>query len=239
VDEHGRVFACRHEKLLRVPAIEMLAEAPPRQGFFEDHQYEAVRRQLPVDLQVAVAIMHTYGWRKREVLGLERRQLDLKIGTLRLEPGTTKNAEGRLVYLTPSLKTMLAAQVERVESLQKRLGRIVPALFPHGGRGTRAGTPRQGLSRRWLSACEAAGVPGHLLHDFRRTAVRNMERRGVARSVAMKITGHRTESVYRRYAIGSDADLQDAARKLAGISTGTTTGTTAATAVDTTHGSAR
>ena len=43
------------------------------------------------------------------------------------------------------------------------------------------------------------------------SAVRNLERRGVARSVAMKLTGHKTESVDRRYAIVSDADLRDAA----------------------------
>ena len=64
-------------------------------------------------------------------------------------------------------------------------------------------------------------MPGRLLHDFRRTAVRNLERAGVARSVAMKITGHKTESVYRRYAIVCDADLQEAARKLAGTIPGT------------------
>ena len=67
-------------------------------------------------------------------------------------------------------------------------------------------------------------MPGHLLHDFRRTAVRNLERRGVARSVAMQITGHKTESVYRRCAIVSDADLEEAARKLAGTITGTVAG---------------
>ena len=64
-------------------------------------------------------------------------------------------------------------------------------------------------------------MPGRLLHDFRRTAVRNLERAGVARSVAMKITGHKTESVYRRYAIVCDADLQEAAQKLAGTIPGT------------------
>jgi hypothetical protein len=52
--------------------------------------------------------------------------------------------------------------------------------------------------------------------------VRNLERRGVPRSVAMKVTGHRTESVYRRYAIVSDADLQEAARRLAGTFPGIT-----------------
>jgi len=207
-------LAYKHGKLLRVPPIEMLQDAPPRDGFFEEHQYQAVRRRLPEDLQVAIAIMQTYGWRKSEVITLERRQLDLKAGTLRLEPGTTKNREGRLVYLTPQLVAQLGAQVDRIKGLERKIGRIVPALFPRMT-GRRAGEPRKGFRKRWATACKAAGVPGRLLHDFRRTAVRNLERRGVARSVAMKLTGHKTESVYRRYAIVSDSDLREAALRLA------------------------
>ena len=57
------------------------------------------------------------------------------------------------------------------------------------------------MRKRWQTTVVQAGVPGRIPHDFRRTAVRNVERGGVARSVAMKITGHKTESVYRRYAI--------------------------------------
>jgi integrase len=208
-------LAYKQEKLLRVPPIEMLKDAPARQGFFEAHQFEAVRRRLPEDLHVAVTIAYTYGWRMRsEVLPLERRQLDLKTGTLRLDPGTTKNGEGRVVYLTPELKALLNAQVDRVDRLSRQLGRIVPYLFPRL-RGRQAGQRRGGFAKRWQRACLQAGAAGRLLHDFRRTAVRNLERAGVARSVAMKITGHKTESVYRRYAIVSDADLQEATRKLA------------------------
>ena len=79
-----------------------------------------------------------------------------------------------------------------------------------------------------MAACEAAGVPGRIFHDLRRTAVRNLERAGVPRSVAMKLTGHKTEAVYRRYAIVSDADLRAAADKLAAMAEpamGTITGT--------------
>ena len=73
------------------------------------------------------------------------------------------------------------------------------------------------MRRSWKTACEKAGVPGRLLHDLRRSAVRNLERAGVSRSVAMKMTGHKTESVYRRYAIVSESDLRKAAVKLAAI----------------------
>jgi hypothetical protein len=117
-----------------------------------------------------------------EILSLDRRHIDLEAGTLRLGPRMTKNDDGSVVYLTSELKTTLASQLERGKALERGLGRIVPYVFPHMGKGKRAGQPR---------------------HDFRRTAVRNMERVGVPRSVATKITGHRTESVYRRYAIVS------------------------------------
>ena len=64
-----------------------------------------------------------------------------------------------------------------------------------------------------LSACESAGVEA-LLHDFRRTAVRNLIRAGVSRDVARKISGHETESIFSRYNITEVEDLTDAARKL-------------------------
>jgi hypothetical protein len=95
-------LAYEHGKLMRPPVIRKLKEASPRAGFFERAPYEAVRRRLKPDLQVAVTIAYTYGWRVQEILGLERRQLDLERGTLRLDPGTTKNDESRVVYLTPS-----------------------------------------------------------------------------------------------------------------------------------------
>jgi hypothetical protein len=66
--------------------------------------------------------------------------------------------------------------------------------------------------------------PGRLLHDCRRTTVRNLERAGVSRSVAMKLTGDKTEAVYRRYAIVSSGDLADAAAKVQAL-TGTISGT--------------
>ena len=109
---------------------------------------------------------------------VERRQLNLEIGTLRLEPGTTKNDQGREVYLTPALKSLLTAQIERVRALEREMGQIIPYLFPHL-RGTHQGKRIQDFKRVWNTACLKAGCPGMLRHDFRRIAVRNMVNLGV------------------------------------------------------------
>ena len=112
--------------------------------------------------------------------------MDLKARTLRLDPGTTKNGEGRVVYLTPELRALLAEQLERVDRLAKTASRIIPWVFPHR-RGRLAGIRRRSHGTAWQTACLRAGVPGRILHDYRRTAVRNPERAGVSRSVGMKI----------------------------------------------------
>ena len=64
----------------------------------------------------------------------------------------------------------------------------------------------------WKEACVRAKLPGLKFHDLRRSAGRNMERAGIPRNIAMSITGHRTESVYRRYDIVSDRDYIGAQR---------------------------
>jgi len=226
-------LAYESSKLIRLPTMHKLKEAGPRQGFFEREQFEAVRRHLRPDLQLVAMICYQLGWRVRsEVLALERRQVDLEAGTLRLEPGTTKNDEGRLCYVTPELRGMLAAQVERVRALERKTGRIIAALFPHlqgarerrsGQRGRVVGEPMRNFRKAWATACKAAGVAGMLRHDFRRTAVRNMVNAGVPERVAMKVTGHKTRAVFDRYHIVSPGDLQDVARRLAGTIPGTVT----------------
>ncbi len=99
-------LAYEHGTLARMPILRKLKEAAPREGFFEPATYFAVRRRLPEDLQVAVTIAYTYGWRMRsEVLALAGRQVDLDAGTLRLDPGCTKNDDGRVVYPHPRAKS--------------------------------------------------------------------------------------------------------------------------------------
>ena len=73
----------------------------------------------------------------------------------------------------------------------------------------------EGLRRCWRSACQKAGLESRLFHDLRRSFIQRCEDLGVARSSAMKITGHKTEAVYARYAIAPRPSLSAALQKLA------------------------
>jgi integrase len=115
---------------------------------------------------------------------------------------------------------LLAAQLERVRSLQRDTGRILMPLFPHL-EGRYKGERIPDFTKAWKAACEKAGCPGMLRYDFRRTAARNMVNVGVPECVAMKVTRHKTRSVFDRYHIVSRADLQEVARKLTGTISGT------------------
>jgi integrase len=134
-------------------------------------------------------------------------QVDLKVGTVRLEPGTTKNEEARVFPLTRDLRALLEGQKGKADALKKR-GIICPWVFH------RKGKPIKEFRRTWISACKAAGVPGRIPHDFWRTAVRNLVRAGIPERVAMQMTGHKTRSVFERYNIVSEGDLFAAAAKL-------------------------
>jgi len=83
-----------------------------------------------------------------------------------------------------------------------------PALADHVFH--RQGRPIVDFRDDWTAACEKAGTPGLLFHDLRRSAVRQLEKSGVSQAVAMKITGHKTDSVFRRYRIVDEGDIAQA-----------------------------
>lgn len=208
-------------KLIAKPKIRMLAEDNARQGFFEREQFADVIRRLPAPLQAVATFAFWTGWRRSEILALDWQRVDRKAMIVRLDVGSTKNKDGReFAYgAIDDVRAMMARQWAEHEKLKKATPAVICPLVFH-----RNGKRIASLRKAWNAACEAAGCPGRLLHDCRRTTVRNLERAGVSRSVAMKLTGHKTESVYRRYAIVSSGDLAEAAVKLQAL-TGTISGT--------------
>lgn len=211
----GFALAAKAGKASALPMMSMLALKNARTGFFEHDQYEAVLRNLPEHLRPVVQVAYLTGWRRGEILTRQWRHVDLKLGWLRLEPGETKNGEGRAfpINALPELQAVLEAQRERVSEIEKASGQIIPWVFINP-----KGVPLVDFRNAWRTACRAAGCPGRLLHDFRRTAVRSLERAGVPRSTGMKLTGHLTDSIYSRYAIVDSKMLAEGVAKLAAMS---------------------
>jgi len=138
--------------------------------------------------------------------GLAWADVDM-LGRVLLLPDS-KNGEGRTLALEGELWEIISRQWSMRE-YPKRDGTIgVSALVFH-----RQGRPVGDFRKSWQPAREAAEADGKLFHDFRRTAGRNMIRAGVSETVAMKITGHKTRSMFDRYNITSENDIRDAMRK--------------------------
>ena len=204
----------RSNLVAKIPYVSLLEERNARTGFFERDQYLAVRAQLPEPLQVLIDVAYLTGWRlKSELMPLTWDRVDFTGGWLRLEPNTTKNREGRMFPLIPELRQVLEQQRANTDAVQKTTRSIIPWVFHR--QGERIVT----LMRAWRTAVKKAGCPGRIPHDFRRTAVRNLERAGVSRSAAMRMVGHKTESIYRRYAVTSEGDLKHAGAQLAALHT--------------------
>ncbi|MBW1915427.1 MAG: tyrosine-type recombinase/integrase [Deltaproteobacteria bacterium] len=192
-------------KVDRVPYIPMLKETNTRKGFFEHGDFLALQTALPNYLKGFVAFAYKTGWRVSEISGLTWGQIDLAQGIVRLEVGETKNDEARTVYLDDELSEVFNHQWEE----RKKSEKLIPYVFPN-----RDGTSKiKDFRFVWDKACEEANIGKRLFHDFRRTAIRNMVRSGVPEAVAMKISGHKTRSVFERYNIVSDTDLRLAAKK--------------------------
>ena len=209
-----------------MPRIKTPNPRNARQGFFEEADLVVTLYHLPAYLRPVIRFGYYTGWRVRsEVLPMKWNQVDFDAGIVRLEPNTTKNDEGREFPFTsfPDLRDLLESQRERTRDLETKTGQIIPWVFH------RSGLRIKSYRSQWDTAREAAStekrdgvkvvtrphIKDRLVHDLRRTAVRNLERAGVPRSVAMKLTGHKTESVYRRYAIVAKSDLEEGVAKLA------------------------
>jgi integrase len=206
---------CTPPKVSMIPYIPMLNEDNVRQGFFEHSEFLALRGALPSFLKPFITFGYHTGWRINEIRNLTWDKVDMTLGVVRLHGTETKNRKGREYYLAGEL-------LEQFKSLDESKPDDCPYVFH------REGNQIRDFRWHWDKACIAAGLcevstdeegneikrPSKIFHDFRRTAIRNMTREGISESVAKKISGHKTDSVFKRYDIVSSQDIQDAAKRI-------------------------
>jgi integrase len=194
---------------------EPLPDAPARKGFPEPEEVERIISHLPARLKGPIRFASITGFRIRECLRHEWRSVDMKAGTIRLESDQTKGGEIRLYPFAehPELAALMAERRALTEAWEKSHATIIPWVFWHELDG--AAAPNVAYQYSWDRACRKAGYPGRLVHDLRRYAARNLIRSGVDQSVAMKLLGHATPSIFRRYNVTDERDLRQAVQSLA------------------------
>lgn len=187
-------------KVLAVPPFPHLREDNVRTGFIEQAEYEALKSHAePLWLRAILATAYSFGFRRSELLSMRCCQASLLDGTITLLD--SKNGDRRVIAMTGEVRALITACIEGKSGNQH--------VFTWPG-----GNEVRDFRETWRRLFVAAGVHPRLFHDLRRSACRNMIRRGVGRDVAMKVSGHKTDAIFRRYNISSLDDLKDAALKI-------------------------
>jgi integrase len=186
-----------------------------RKGKFSPAEAEAVAASLPLYLADVALFAYEVGSRKTELLSLKWNFIDGDV--IRVPMLNTKNRQERRIAITPEMEVILARRrAARVEGCD--------LIFHHDGQ------PIVDYRKCWHTACVANGLGhfecrtchatldaerrchtcgekwerpkyvGRLFHDFRRSAAHEMWKSGTSAEDAMKVTGHKTASMFRRYA---------------------------------------
>lgn len=200
------MLAKRDGKMHSVPYFPMLRESDPRQGFLPPEDFARLRDAMQEDLRPMLCYLYFTGCRVGAAQKITWSQVSFEGDAvfIRLLGSQTKNRRPLLLPLPDDLAGMLRL-------VTRREGPVFTAT---------------NLVKAFKKACVTAslgswrnpdnhdaGYDGLLLHDLRRSGVRNLRRAGVSEDVAMKISGHRTRATFARYNIVDDADLVEAMKK--------------------------
>jgi integrase len=182
-----------------------------RKGFLELEKFNELVKILPTHLRPLVTLLYYCVVRVGEALQVEWSQVDLDARLIVLEEDQTKNAEARTVPL-PSVLVMLLAEIE------PKIGKVFSDTNVRTEWQRACATCLLGTRTLVEPADEGAykwyKYEGLIVHDLRRSAVRNLVNSGVPERVAMKISGHKTRAVFDRYHIVSTDDVTNAMRRL-------------------------
>lgn len=194
--------------VLRSPAFpEKLPEKNVRQDFLEPDDFERVLPYLPAPLDEVARFANVTGWRLGMILRLTWEMVDRTGGEIRLPD--SKNDEPVSVPLDEELSALIARSWQARQFASPEGASLASHIFHREGRPLFDRV----CQKQWRRACRKAGLADSTkLHGFRRTAARNMVRAGVPETVAMKITGHKTRSMFDRYNITSADDKLKALR---------------------------
>jgi len=141
-----------------------------------------------------VRFLYNSAWRSGEAKKLEWSKVDVHDWVIRLSRKTEKTKRPRTLALVGELR----------EIIERRLAKRTPEC-PYVFH--RSGKPIKSFRRSFKTAFKNAGLEGIIPHDMRRSGIRNFTKAGLGESEGMAISGHKTNSVYKRYNV-IDEELQ-------------------------------
>jgi integrase len=196
-------FAIRDGCLEKNPVslVKFEKENNARDRVLSPEEFEQLQFHSALHLQAINLMAYQTGMRTGEILNLTWNRVDLKAGLVRLKAEDTKTDNARLVPLTADL-TALLKDLYKVCYLQE------PHVFLVNGKSVHS------IKTAFKASCRRAKIQGFRVHDFRHTAVTNMRRAGIDHLTIMRITGHKTLEVFKRYNSFLEGDLKEAAHRL-------------------------
>jgi len=195
------------EQVSRVPVIKLLEGENVRQGFIDVGDfYSVVGHLFPTvhpSIKDVLEFLYHSGWRSKEVTKLEWPDVDVDGDMVRLRRENNKTKKVRMLPLIGELKNIIARRLT-----EKRLD--CPYVFHRNGKQIKS------FLKAWKTACDDIGQPNLVPHDMRRSAVRNFRKAGLTENEGMAMSGHKTNSIYKRYDIIDEQDLRESMNKVQG-----------------------
>jgi integrase len=193
-------YNTRPRKVSEVPIFPKKLPEEARKGHVDATGFENVLKAISQPgLRAMLLVAYRLGFRKAELQNLL--VIQIQDGWIKLFAGATKNGRERSVPMPADVK-------EAVEAC------IAGKKFDDYVFTWASGKPIRDYRTAWKNACTAAKVPKLSVHDLRRSAVRNMVRKGISPIVGMQITGHLTREVFDDYDVTATGDLLEAAKVL-------------------------
>jgi integrase len=178
--------------------------ANARDRIFSLDEFSRLAEKLPPFTRAIFATAFYTGMRRGEIFSLTWDKVDLRGKFIRLEAADTKDKEARLVPISSTLSAVLKGLPRALHD---------PRVFPYLSQKAL----EQKLEGDIQRACRLAEIPygrkvrgGFTFHDLRHTFNTYMRKAGVPQSVIMKITGHNTDQMFRRYNTIDSEDARDA-----------------------------
>jgi integrase len=203
--------AVRAGQLLRLPPFPEKLKERVRQGFFSSEEVDRLcAKPTPAWLAEMIRFAFVTGWRRGELLALRWEWVDLGEREIRLPD--SKNDEGRVVPIAGELRAIMErlTDARRVRRPDGSVA-IAETVFHDDGKPI----TKKRFVKGWNAARKAAKLTDRIFHDFRRSAARRLTNAGVPQQVAMRVTGHKTPSMFRRYSIVEKVDMAQGLEKVA------------------------